>query len=142
VLDTAHRLRLTLPATRASVDAARIAVLEYLAPSRPTPRTIFDVELVLEEVLMNVVLHGGAGSDDADRSMDLVVESTPDAVRMVFADRGIAFDPTTAAAHARPATLSDAVPGGLGIDLVRKRSRSLAYARKDDCNVLTVEIAR
>jgi sigma-B regulation protein RsbU (phosphoserine phosphatase) len=142
--DTAARLSLRLPATRASVDAARIAVLDYLAPSSLAARTIFDVELVLEEVLMNVVTHGNPDGEEgmAGHCVELTVESTPDGVRMVFEDDGIAFDPTAATSPPRPATLADAEPGGLGIGLVRRRSSALAYARSDGRNVLTVEIAR
>jgi anti-sigma regulatory factor (Ser/Thr protein kinase) len=141
---TARRLSLRLPATRASVDAARIAVLDHLAPSAPTARTLFDVELVLEEVLMNVVTHGSAGGEAgmSGHGVELTVEATPGTVRMVFEDDGIAFDPTTAASPPRPATLADAEPGGLGIALLRRRASMLSYARRDGRNVLTVEIAR
>jgi anti-sigma regulatory factor (Ser/Thr protein kinase) len=41
-----------------------------------------------------------------------------------------------------PTPLDDAVPGGLGLLLVRKCARSVTYQRVDGNNRLTVRVAR
>src|SRR5262249_27474399 len=133
-------LRLTLVNTPAAVDAARRALEQYLAPHALTQVARFNVELVLEETLMNLIHH--AFDQPGQATIELSVNIAPDEITLRFEDTGIAFDPRDVPAPTRPTSLADVVPGGLGLMLVRKRARSLHYERRGSRNCVTVTVAR
>ena len=142
VLEQGERLRLALVAEVATVEPVRQAVLDHLAPLMLSLQAIYSVELVLEETLLNVSTH--AFGDEPARPCHLTVEADDDdSVSLQFEDDGMAFDPTQAEEPVVPGSLQLARPGGLGLALVRKRARSVAYERSDDGrNRLTIVIAR
>ena len=118
-------LRLTLANERAMLESARLAVVDFLTGRRLSARTVFGVELILEEVLTNMIKY--AFSDGARHMIDVSVQIDPDQVVMQFEDGGLAFDPLRATAPATPPTsLDNVVPGGLGFGAV-------AQVRQDCC---------
>jgi len=94
----------------------------------------FDLNLVLEELFVNSLQHGGC------QGLDSVVEVRfsllPDGVRLEYADRGTPFDPTQAPAAAVASPLSEQPVGGLGIHLIRQIMRDIEYHRLDGWNRL------
>lgn len=134
---TDTRLRLALEPRREALEPARLAVLEHLAPADPSPALVYRLELVLEEVLMNIVWHAGPV-----QAIALEVEARAAEVVLSFEDDGAPFDPTHAVPPAQPHDLAEAVPGGLGLVLLRKFASSLAYERAGRRNRLTVTLAR
>jgi anti-sigma regulatory factor (Ser/Thr protein kinase) len=134
------QLLLTLANDRDAFDATRQAVLDFLNPYAPSEQALFNIELILEESLMNVIWH--AFSDQADHRIDLLVQVDPQQIVLRFEDDGIAFDPLQASEPVLPTSLDDAVPGGLGLMLVRKFAKSVAYERSGDRNRLTIAVAR
>ncbi len=102
----------------------------------------FQIKLVFEEVVINVVNYGFEKHDEGSE-VDIEISSDADAVRMVIRDNGRAFDPLTEAPD--PDTESE-VPdrpvGGLGIHLVRKMMDSVEYRREGDWNCLSVSKRR
>lgn len=134
------QLLLTLTNDRDGFDETRLAVLRLLAPHAPSPQLLFNVELILEETLMNVIWH--AFPDDETHPITLSVQVEPDDIVMHFEDDGIAFDPLLAPAPTLPTSIDKAVPGGLGLMLVRKFARSVHYERNAGRNCLTVRVAR
>ena len=137
--DGSH-LMLTLTNDRDGFDETRHAVLRLLAPHGPSPQLLFSVELILEETLMNVIWH--AFPDKEAHAISLSVRVEPEDIVMHFEDDGVAFDPLRAAPPKLPTSIDDAVPGGLGLMLVRKFARSVAYERNAGRNCLTVRVAR
>lgn len=133
-------LRLQLPAERASVEAARLAVGDFLAPLRLPGRCIYRIELILEEVLMNIVRHGLR--EQAGHVIALTVRAEVDEIVMSFEDDGPAFDPLAADAPEPAKDIDDARVGGLGLVLLRSMARTLTYERKGERNRLTVGVAR
>ncbi|MBL8346652.1 MAG: ATP-binding protein [Rubrivivax sp.] len=97
-------------------------------------RTVYAVELVLEEWLTNVFRHG-AGTRVAVEMM-----ADGDRVDLRFEDDGRAFDPTQAPARQLPSTLDEAEPGGLGLFFIRHYSKQWHYERAAGRNVMRVEI--
>lgn len=134
------QLLLTLANDRDAFDATRQAVLDFLNPYAPSEQALFNIELILEESLMNVIWH--AFSDQAEHRIDLLVQVDPQQIVLRFEDDGIAFDPLQANEPVLPTSLDDAVPGGLGLMLVRKFAKSVAYERSGDRNRLTIAVAR
>jgi anti-sigma regulatory factor (Ser/Thr protein kinase) len=96
----------------------------------------FDLNLVLEELFVNTVRHGGCeGMDQAAR----VRLRRGELVEVEFSDRGRPFNPTLTAAPDLDAPLDERSGGGLGIHLVRQIMRDLEYSRVNEWNRLTMK---
>ncbi|RYG13299.1 MAG: ATP-binding protein [Burkholderiales bacterium] len=131
-------LHLTLPDTRDAVDICRLAIVRFLEPAAPSQQAMFRLELIQEECLMNIIWH--AFDDDSEHS--IAVHATVDGghISLVFEDSGRPFDPTQVADPQLPANLQDAVPGGLGLMLVRRFASSVTYRRHEGHNQLSVTL--
>ncbi len=114
-------------------------MLDHLAPAQLPPTTIYRIELVLEEVLMNIVWH--AYGEEPGRTMSVQARHEGPAVTLTFEDQGRAFDPTLAPDPALPSRLDEANVGGLGLLLVRKFAREIAYERRAGTNRLEIVLA-
>ena len=95
-------------------------------------------QIITDEIVSNIVRC--SGSPDFDVAIELADDLAE--VRLEFADRGIPFDPTRTAEPDLAASVVDRQIGGLGLYMVRKMSRQVAYERRGNENVLTVVIAR
>lgn len=131
-------LELTLDADLRAHDSARQRVLEHLGrePGFSTSaRSVYAVELVLEEWLTNAFRHGGA------RQVQLRAGRDGEAgVLLQFADDGTPFDATRHPLAARPASLDEAEPGGLGLLLIQRYASRWQHSREDGRNVMRVWI--
>lgn len=120
----------------ADADLARLYPwLEDAAATLP-PALRNGMHVALEEVVMNVAMHGFAPGQAGEITIRLC--RAPDSAALVVEDSGHAFDPTAAAAPARATSLEEAVPGGLGLTLLRHYCRDIAYERVDGRNRLTL----
>lgn len=101
------------------------------------------LEHSMDEALANVIAHGGPGAREA--AIEISVEVRRDAglsvATITIVDSGIAFDPTSAQVEARPASLADANPGGLGLLMMRSYADHIGYARTGKCNQLTFMVS-
>ena len=101
------------------------------------PRTVFEVTLVLEEMLTNVIIHGLAGAPG-----HLVIVSahlSGGVLRLRIEDDGVAFDPLSVPPPDLEATEEDRPIGGLGVHLARRILDSMRYERDGDRNILVME---
>lgn len=97
----------------------------------------FQTELVFEELVTNVVRYGYDGGGE---TVEVMVRIEPDDIVMVVSDEGRPFNPLERQDPEAPESLADASIGGLGIMLVRKAARHMAYERDGNRNRLTVVI--
>lgn len=97
----------------------------------------------MDEALANVVAHGGAGAREADVVIGLEVrrEAGLNMAVLSISDAGVAFDPTSAPVAARPGSLAEARPGGLGIPMMRSYADRIGYARAGERNHLTFMVS-
>lgn len=96
-----------------------------------------DLELIFEEIVTNVIRHGGLAESDA--RIDVSLETSGSGAVLTFEDRGPAFDPTAHAVKPVAGSIEEASIGGYGLLLVRKTATRIDYARtQDQRNVLTV----
>lgn len=133
-------LQLSLRSELAACAVAEEALQRLLEPHQPSARARFGLGVVLEELLMNQVLHAHPGAE-APAPVALQAWVVDDALVLHVADHGIAFDPLAQPAPVAPARLEDARPGGLGLHLLRCYTRAMTYQRLDGANHLTVELA-
>ena len=89
--------------------------------------------VVLDEIVSNIVRCSGA------KSFEMGLEKASEGLTMVFSDDGKPFDPTCEAKEPDvTASAEKRGVGGLGIYIVKKMSKSVAYRRDAGRNILTV----
>lgn len=94
----------------------------------------FSFELALEEVFLNVALHGAEDGKVPTVSLDLATDDHE--VVMVVADDARPFDPLSLAAPDTSAALEDRAIGGLGVHLVRQMMDTVSYTHAAGHNQL------
>jgi anti-sigma regulatory factor (Ser/Thr protein kinase) len=101
---------------------------------------VYAVRLCLEEAVANLISHTPATSEGPDITVDLAWQG--DVLIAAIEDHGPPFDPRTAPAPARPASLDDATPGGLGIMLMLSFATDIEYDTVPGRNRLTLRFAQ
>jgi anti-sigma regulatory factor (Ser/Thr protein kinase) len=96
----------------------------------------FDLNLVLEELFMNTIRHGGC--QDQPGAARIRMRAMAGAVEVEYSDRGIPFNPLDAPPANIDAPLEERKPGGLGIHLIRQIMSDVRYRRTDGENQLTM----
>jgi serine/threonine-protein kinase RsbW len=94
----------------------------------------FTFELALEEVFLNVALHGAAEGPVPTVGLEISADDTD--VTLVVVDDARAFDPLTLAAPDTTAALEDRAIGGLGVHLVRQMMDTVTYTHEAGHNRL------
>lgn len=93
----------------------------------------------LNEVLANVICHGGASarSSSVGLRLEVVVDASGGRAGVTVSDAGVAFNPLSVPEKPLPKTLDEAAPGGLGLVMIRRFSDWLDYRHEDGRNHLT-----
>ena len=114
------------------------AAVENLGEQEQWPPTLlYQVKLVLEEVIVNIVNYGY--EERGGHKIDVQLISEPDTLTIKIADDGRAFDPLSQApAPDVDANLEDRPIGGLGVYLVQTLMDEAHYRREQDRNHLTL----
>jgi len=115
--------RIIIGAGAEAVSAACLALGEAMRAGGATPRAIGRAQLLVEEVALNALRHGGAPEVLLEAAAD------PSGWTLVLEDAGRGFDPLAAPLPAPAASLAEARIGGLGLPLLRRMTRSARYAR-------------
>ncbi len=101
-------------------------------------RTLYAVNLALDELVSNVVLYGFSDPPPSGHEIVVRVETGEGELHARVEDTGREFDPLRAPVPDLDAPLSERQIGGLGIHLVRSLMDGLDYHREGGKNVLTV----
>jgi serine/threonine-protein kinase RsbW len=126
-------MTLELHATPAEVMRAVEALQEFAQAQGLPDKTVFNLALALEECASNVVNHGL--KRDASRTFHVRFGREGDAFIIELRDCGPEFDPT-AAAPRKPQAVDEDLPGGWGIELVRRNMDEIRYRREGGANIL------
>lgn len=97
----------------------------------------FAFELVLEEMFMNVVMHGSL-PEGPPCVVEVSLEVVGDSVVMGIADNGLPFDPLAMENPDTAAPMEERRVGGLGVYLVREMMDSVRYQHIESRNHLIV----
>ena len=116
---------------RAAIGKLNDRPEQQLGPSVPEP-ALRAVQVTLDELLTNVVMHADGASGPIDLKLSRTVGSI-DATLSYFAEP---FDPTTWKADSKPKTIENAKIGGLGLPLVRALMDEFTHEYVDGRNVL------
>lgn len=134
--------RLEISATAAAIRQASewLSALgeQHDLPPEPTHR----LDICLNESLANVMTHGGPSAlrhpvvlqfhcrDDTHQHI----------ATLTVSDAGRSFDPAHPQIKARPATLDEAEPGGLGLLMMHRSADRIIYHRMGDRNVVAFTV--
>jgi len=99
-------------------------------------RTLYSVNLALDELVTNVILYGY--EEGSEKEIAVKLETTKDGLVASVADEAKPFNPLNVAAPDLKAPLEERQLGGLGIHLVRSLMDHVSYKREKGKNVLTI----
>ena len=125
----ARRLTLTIAPTVQGLAEAQAQLSAFLQGAALPDKLVGRADLLLEEMMMNVIKHGHIADPAAARVTLEAVTGPGVSCRLVFEDPGAEFDPTKPTLPLAAARLEEAPVGGLGLVLLRRMARDLAYAR-------------
>ena len=90
---TAETTELSLPSCIDTVATAAAAVAEFLSRSGISEDAAFSIDMAVREAVTNAVLHGNR--QDENKTVDVTLKSSPDAVEISVHDQGVGFNPET-----------------------------------------------
>jgi sigma-B regulation protein RsbU (phosphoserine phosphatase) len=128
-----HRLKLELQATPEEVMRGVEALQRFALENGVPEKAIFGLALALEECGSNIVNH--AFQRDARQKFQVALEYTGSSFVIELRDRGPEFDPT-ATVKRKPQADDEDLPGGWGVQLVRRNTDEILYTRQGGENIL------
>jgi serine/threonine-protein kinase RsbW len=118
---------MTVPSEAEQLPALMRLLREFWSAGRLPPNEALNFELALEEVFMNVVIHGSR--TDHSPHVEVALTLLDDQVTMIVEDDGPPFDPLSLSTPDVKASLEQRPVGGLGVHLVRQMMDELIYQR-------------
>jgi serine/threonine-protein kinase RsbW len=88
---TVETTELSLPSRIDTVATAAAAVAEFMGRSGISEDAAFGIDMAVREAVTNAVLHGNRQDDE--KTVDIVLKSSPDAVEISVHDQGPGFNP-------------------------------------------------
>jgi anti-sigma regulatory factor (Ser/Thr protein kinase) len=131
----APRLTVRVPGSTAGIRRAMDAFEAFIARHAIVVPAPWRVQVALDEVLSNIVQHGGAATGAAIRIAFAVVAGE---LRVTIADAGPPYDPLAAPPPDTSSPLEQRQPGGLGVHLVRELMDRVEYRRTSGENRLVL----
>ena len=129
-------ITIRLPADVKEIERLNKLVRQFGELHDIPSRSLYAVNLALDEVVTNCILHGF--EDAGGQTLEVHVETSGDALVAQLFDEGREFDPLTVPIPDLTAALGDRQLGGLGIHLVRSLMDRVEYRRDGRKNVLTL----
>jgi serine/threonine-protein kinase RsbW len=124
-----------IPAILDAIPGVSFELEQWLRLSGFSDEQTLDLQLAVEEVITNTILHGYAGTPGTIR---ICCRAGPDEVTVEISDDAPAFDPLQVPEPDTSANLDDREIGGLGILLIRKVTDNATYRYEKAKNILTL----
>ena len=126
--------------------------IESIAADLDLPaRQLFDMQVCLEELMSNIVRHGGVHASSTSYLpqtdpingllISITVNALADRIILIVEDNGRPFNVAQASAKFIDRPLEEVRPGGLGIHLIKSFANNLRYRRTEKGNRITIEFA-
>lgn len=130
------QLAFDLQAAMPDMVAALDRVEQFGAEQGWGEQSQFQLRLVLEEILINIVTHG-VGSDGRPR-IELSLQQNGEWLLLTVRDNAQAFNPLAQAEPDLTADLDERAVGGLGVHFIRQLVEQAQYHREDGWNSLSL----
>lgn len=128
--------KLVLKNEIAEINQLAIFVEELGEELNLAPDLVFNLNLVLEEAVSNIILY--AYPKEEHQEIVLTANKSDKNLIFVLTDSGKEFDPTQAPDADVTLSAEDRQIGGLGIFLIRQIMNKVEYQRIEGKNVLTL----
>jgi serine/threonine-protein kinase RsbW len=124
-----------------AADAAQLPILnrflqEFWSEASLPPAQALNFELALEEIFMNIVMHGS--QPGATVRVEVSLALVANGLTMTVEDDGQRFDPLALPPPDLTAPLAERPVGGLGVFLVRRVMDTVSYQRAGARNRLSM----
>jgi anti-sigma regulatory factor (Ser/Thr protein kinase) len=129
-------MQTTLPGEESRLQDAMAFLHGFWQTESLPDELLFPFELALEEVFMNVAMHGGGEQGPATVWLEL--ERADGRLNLSLSDDGRAFDPLALPTPDLDAPLEERPVGGLGVYLVREMMDDVSYSYRDGRNCLSM----
>ena len=126
--------RTSVPGEAAQLAALTRFLQDFCKTAELPSAAALPFEIALEEIFMNVVMHGSPAGRLA--RVDVSLALCDDDFTMAVVDDGPAFDPLSLPAPDVNAALDARRVGGLGVYFVRQMMDAVSYAREGPRNQL------
>lgn len=127
------KFKLQIQATIEQLESLCRTVENLQKPLMATDRQMCEIVLVLEELVANVIRHGGGSV------IDIELDKEWDELVITMSDDGCPFDPTLVAAVDTSQPLEKRCAGGLGIHLVHHYTDCFSYRRENGRNIVILK---
>ncbi|MEN8188920.1 MAG: ATP-binding protein [Thermodesulfobacteriota bacterium] len=122
-----------IEAVSSALEMLQVRVEEAAEQWQLSPKTTFQINLALDELVTNIINHGHGG-DSGDHFIDIQMRMDGSKLTIVLFDDGPPFDLTSAADPNLDAALDERPVGGLGIFLVRQYMDKVEYKFQEGKN--------
>jgi len=102
-------------------------------------KTCFNLNLVIEETISNIILHGKYDSE-VKKEITVIVENNESLINVKIIDNCIEFNPLNHDSDPEQSKIEDMKIGGLGIHFIKQLSENQLYERNSDKNILSFNI--
>jgi serine/threonine-protein kinase RsbW len=126
----------TVPSEAAQLPVLTQFLRQFWSAADLPPAETAPFELALEEIFMNVVMHGSL-AEGAQR-VEMFLALSDDCLTLIIEDDGPSFNPLSLPAPDVTASLGERRVGGLGVYLVRQMMDAVSYQRFNGCNQLSM----
>ena len=89
---TVETTELSLPSRIDTIATAAAAVAEFVGRNGVGDDAAFGIDMAVREAVTNAVLHGNRQNED--KTVDITLKSSPDAVEISVHDQGPGFNPS------------------------------------------------
>ena len=100
---------------------------------------MFNVRLVLDEAVINVIVHGYEDTAEHEIHVSLALDADK-LLRIHIDDDGMAYNPLDAPEPRFDLPIEQRRIGGLGVHIMKTLARDVRYERRDGRNNLDIEI--
>ena len=130
------QLEQRIPSRTQAAEQIIDALLSQLEAEQWKSQEVFGVHLAMEEALVNAIKHGN--KEDPSKSVRVLVQTSPDQLRVEIVDEGAGFDPRQVPDPTSPDLLNK--PHGRGLMLMHSFMTHVEY--KGRGNELVMEKVR
>lgn len=119
-------------------EISRLAdnVEQFCKSNRVIPTSTFEINLVMDEIVSNIIMHGYIDDDEHFIEINFAIDEQTFSAKIV--DDGKEFNPLTSTRDDRAASLEEKNSGGLGIHIIKKYADKVDYSRLRNKNILTI----
>lgn len=119
------------------LETLREHLEEFARRAELADKTLFELNLALDELFTNIVTCGYRNKEDRPVDISITLEERLLTVRVE--DYGLPFDPTKVATPDLKCPTEKRKIGGLGLYLVRQMTDMIGYRRDGDKNVMVLK---